>query len=322
MTDFFKALGQMFAGTPEQIWGQIIGLFGLTCTVLSYQTKKPRNYCLLQGTSGAFFTVSFLLLGSPTSAILNFLNVLRGGVFAAGKRLHKPPVLVSILALNTLATAGTLVYQYRNPTDGRQFVPVLVFALLTWGAQIVTSFAMWSNDGRFIRTAQFLYVSPAWLANNIYFASVPGILCESFTMVSIVVSLIRFGWSGLARGAAGTGTEESADAATGTEPNIAGNETEEGTSAGTEAQESAAGAGTEENTSVRTGAEPGAAGTGTKESISAVTEVQESIAAETGAEENSAGTETEKIAAGTEAQENVIAKNGMERSAAENRVGR
>ncbi len=313
MTDFFKALGQMFVGTPRQVWGQIIGLFGLTCTVLSYQTKKPRNYCLLQGTSGAFFTASFLLLGSPTSAILNFLNVLRGGVFAAGKRLHKPPVLVSILALNTLATAGTLVYQYRNPTDGRQFAPVLVFALLTWGAQIVTSFAMWSNDGRFIRTAQFLYVSPAWLANNIYFASVPGILCESFTMVSIVVSLIRFGWRGLARGAAGTGTEESVTAGTGVEANATG----------TGAQENAvAGAGTEKNTFVETGTEPSAAETGTEKSISAGTEVQEGAAAETGAEEHSTWTATEKNAPGTEARENAVTKTGTERSAAENRDGR
>lgn len=182
--------------------GQIIGVFGFCATVLSYQTKKTKLYCMLQGTSGAFFTVSFLFLGSPTAAILNCLNVFRGIIFASGKKLHRLPVMFGILIANAAATAGTLIWQYSH--SDKNFAALCVFGILTFLAQVVTTLVMWSEDGRLIRLGQFFFASPAWLANNVYFFSIPGILCESFTMISILISVIRFGWSGLAKGAEGT----------------------------------------------------------------------------------------------------------------------
>lgn len=164
-----------------EILAQIIGILGTCAAFISFQLKENKKFFILQATSGLMFALNFLLLGAPTGCVLNLINIYRGAVMAGGKRLHKLPFLISIQAIYIIAT----VFTYTN-----------IFSVIALTAQLIGTFAMWSNNGKTIRILQLFCVSPLWLVHNIFVFSIGGIVCEVFNIVSIIVSLIRFGKKG------------------------------------------------------------------------------------------------------------------------------
>ncbi len=164
-----------------QIIAQILGIVGTVAAFISFQLKENKRFFILQAISGSLFALNFLLLGAYTGCLLNFINILRGAVMAGGKKMHKLPWLIAILALYTAATVLT----YTN-----------IFSLIAFIAQLAGTFAMWSKNGKTIRFLQLFCVSPLWLIHNIFVFSIGGIICEVFNIGSIIVSLFRFGISG------------------------------------------------------------------------------------------------------------------------------
>ena len=77
-----------------------------------------------------------------------------------------------------------------------ELVKVIATSAMVLSAMLVSTHVMWKNDGNVIRKAQFFFVSPMWLINNIIVFSLGGIICESLNMLSIIVSYIRFRKSG------------------------------------------------------------------------------------------------------------------------------
>lgn len=60
-------------------------------------------------------------------------------------------------------------------------------------AQIAGTYAIMFRSGTFIRNMRLFFVSPVWLINNTVMCfTVGGIICEIITMVSIVISFIRY----------------------------------------------------------------------------------------------------------------------------------
>ena len=164
-----------------EIIAQILGILGTTAAFISFQLKGNKKFFILQALSGSLFALNFLLLGANTGCLLNFINIYRGAVMAGGKKLHKLPFLISIQSIYIIAT----IFTYTN-----------VFSLIALIAQLVGTFAMWSNNGKTIRMLQLFCVSPLWLIHNIFVFSIGGIICEVFNIGSIIISLIRFGASG------------------------------------------------------------------------------------------------------------------------------
>ena len=72
-------------------------------------------------------------------------------------------------------------------------------SLLAFAASVTSTFAYWSNSPRRIRMVNLVCASPCWLIYDVIVHSLGGIFSESITIVSILVSFIRFGWKGLER---------------------------------------------------------------------------------------------------------------------------
>lgn len=163
------------------VLAQIIGLGGSALNIYSYQMKSNRWYYFLQGAGSALFTVNFFMLGAYTSALLNVLSLFRGMALAAGKRWSNWYVYaafeVAFLAAGIFTFSG--------------FASVLITV-----AQMVSTTTMWLRNGKTIRVVQFFFVSPAWLYNNAVVFSLGGILTESFALLSILISFLRYGWNG------------------------------------------------------------------------------------------------------------------------------
>ena len=161
---------------------QLIGYLGMACALLSFQCKKNRNYFFFQTGCAIAFTCQYLFLGAWSAMLLNVVAIARGILFSLGEKLHKRFILMSIeIAFIATAIMSVLI-----------FSEIWWIALFVFIAQAGGTLAMWTRNGKTIRYTQLTVVSPLWLINNFYYFSIGGILCESFNVISVIVSIIRF----------------------------------------------------------------------------------------------------------------------------------
>ena len=161
---------------------QWIGYVGMLFAMLSYQFRKNRTYFLLQAACGVAFSVQFVLLHSWAAMLMNVFSILRGLIMAGGARFKRIPYLVLMEALFFGSCAASFLF------FGEEWWIALLLAVAQCGGTLV----MWGRDGKKIRLAQLLMISPLWLTNNIYYGSIGGIVCEVFNICSVLVSFIRF----------------------------------------------------------------------------------------------------------------------------------
>lgn len=163
------------------ILAQGIGILGMICNIVSFQTKKNFWLFFFQCLGTVFFSINFIMLGSYSAAILNVLAMIRALILLSGNRLHRPYMHILLQTANIAAVCFT----YSS-----------YLSLLTLAAQIVQTEAHWTNNGKIIRFSQLFFCSPLWLIHNTVVFSLGGILGEAFVIISTVVSLIRFGADG------------------------------------------------------------------------------------------------------------------------------
>lgn len=160
---------------------QIIGILAMGVNILSFQCKRSKNLLLAQGVGSLMFSLNYILLGDVASAGFNIVNIARsaGGV---SKKGHNKFFFAVVCMMYTLVA----VFTYKS---------LWSFAVLF--AQIAGTYAMWYKDGAFVRRNQFFVISPIWLINNLWVTfTIGGILCEVFTLTSVIISFIRYGKNG------------------------------------------------------------------------------------------------------------------------------
>jgi len=157
------------------ILAQILSIIGMIGTILSLQIKKTSHYCAATCCTCTLFAVSYFLLGSPTSAIINIVCALRG-ILASNRRTKRDFVFVAVCTLIAVATALT----YTG-----------VLSILVCAAELVGTYAMWFASEIGIRKFRIFFQSPLWLINNIIVFTIGGIITEVFAMVSATVFWIR-----------------------------------------------------------------------------------------------------------------------------------
>ena len=166
--------------SPFEIFAQALGFVGAAIYVFSFQIRNVKKLFLMQALGAVFFTVHFLLLGAHTGALQNSLSILRGIIllFRDRKWAKSRFTLAGLIILFIISGIVT----YSGP-----------LGLLPMVAMIVSTLAMWTGDGFKIRVTQLAATSPCWLIYNISVMSVSGILTESFNIISVIVSFIRYG---------------------------------------------------------------------------------------------------------------------------------
>ena len=166
----------------EQI-PQILGILGMLAAMISYQCKKNKQYFIFQGLSGAFFSAQFILIGAWAGLIFNAYNIVRAIAYQS-KKARSVVCVISLEFLVILAAACS-IFVFRETWW------LVMFTLV---AQVSSTFAMWTRDGKKIRISQLAVVSPLWLLYDLLIPtpSIGGILCEVFNMASVIISFIRF----------------------------------------------------------------------------------------------------------------------------------
>ena len=160
---------------------QAIGFVGVAFFIASYQIKSNRALFFCQMIGCLIFCIQFFLMGAYTGALSLIINIVRNLLLIKikdWKWVGSKVTMCVILGMLIAVTAYTW--------DG--LISLLPFIMVA-----ATTIGYWSNNAQKIRLSQFIG-SPCVLLYDILVHSWGGVLNETITLVSIIISVIRFGW--------------------------------------------------------------------------------------------------------------------------------
>ncbi len=171
--------------SSQMIIAQALGLVGTAIMCLSFQCKESRKLFLVQFAASLTFSVHFFLLGAFTGLFLNLAELLRSFLLINGNKKWASHWGTMVFVMLLMAGCGALTW------DGGWL------SLLPTAAMVVSTPFLWTRNGKVLRLATLLFISPCWLVYNTVVFSIAGILTEGFNIISIVISFLRFGMKGL-----------------------------------------------------------------------------------------------------------------------------
>lgn len=161
-----------------EIFIQLIGGFGIIASILSFQCKKHNSILLFRTLNELLFALQYFLLGAFTGMTMNLVGCVRNLIFVRQVSKSKKTT-VSIAVFSALFFIfGLLTWQ------GKKSVLIIV-------AKVLSTLAYGNKNTTFVRCTM-LVTSSSWLIYNYCVFSVAGVLCEAFTLVSIIVGITRF----------------------------------------------------------------------------------------------------------------------------------
>ncbi len=164
-----------------QIISQFFGILGMMCAFVSFQCKENKKLLLWQTLTSLMFIISFSLQGAILGMTLNILNLIRNySLIKFSKKVNFP-----LMIIINIGFVIALLYNYES-----------LISVLLMVAQVLATVFMYTGNGKYIRLCQVCALSPAWLLYNISYMNIGGILTETFNIISVVISIIRYGLNG------------------------------------------------------------------------------------------------------------------------------
>ena len=156
---------------------QAIGGLGILASTVSFQCKKHHSILFFRTLNEFIFAIQYFLLGAYTGMIVNCIGCVRNIIFskqvAKNKKTTGAVVVFSIL----FAVFGLVVWQ--GPKS-----------LLIIFAKVLSTLAYGNKNPTVVRAIVFV-TSISWLIYNCCVFSVAGILCEAFTLISLISGIVR-----------------------------------------------------------------------------------------------------------------------------------
>lgn len=160
---------------------QCIGYCGVACFITSYLQKKRGNIILFSFIARIFFVTHYILLGGFSGAAQNAV----GGIASAvsGKRDKKPfdskltPVLIVLLTV----AVGILTYDKEKG----------IVCLLPVLAMVLQNIALWLRKGTLIRVFTLSGI-PLWFVYNFISGSIPAMMSDTLSAISLVIAILRY----------------------------------------------------------------------------------------------------------------------------------
>ncbi len=161
----------------REIFIQLIGYVGLVFAVVAFQCKSHKRVMIWRTLNELFFAVQYVFLASYTGAAMNVVGSVRNMGFAHRVENGKSTLPLQLLFSVIFLISGILTYN--------GYVSIMVI-----GAKIVSTVAYGMKNTKYIRLLT-LITSSCWLVYNASCASWAGVLCEIFTLLSIISAIIR-----------------------------------------------------------------------------------------------------------------------------------
>lgn len=156
---------------------QLIGGLGIIASIISFQCKKHNSILIFRTLNEGIFALQYFLLGAYTGMAMNLVGCIRNIIFT--KQIMQ----------NKKTTTTTIVFG----------ILFLLFGIFTWQgiksiiiimAKMLSTIAYGNKNTTIVRAILFITCS-SWLIYNYYVFSIAGMLCESFTLISLIIGVIR-----------------------------------------------------------------------------------------------------------------------------------
>lgn len=165
----------------QEIIAQVIGFVGTGILFLSYQMPKKKQIVFCQILSISIFTAHYLLLGVWTGAMMNAIALVKTVLYYFDDRVwfgKTQRILFTILFSAVILAAGIWTWQ-----DWTSVLPLL--------AMLINTLAYNIRKEKWFRLCMFP-TSPLWLVYNLLNHSIPGLIGEILTTISIISAIIRY----------------------------------------------------------------------------------------------------------------------------------
>ena len=162
---------------------QGIGFWGTILFFLSYQCRNNKTLFQVQFVSYLCYTIHLLLLGAITGGISYILNTVRSFCLGSKNDFLKGRLVCCILCILQVTT---LVFTWNG-----------WWSILPVVANIAATIGGYTYNARKIRIVGMLINSPLWIVYDIVVGSWAGILDEIVSEVSMIISIIRYGFENM-----------------------------------------------------------------------------------------------------------------------------
>ncbi len=168
------------------IIAQIFGFLGMSLNVISYQAKKQKNIIIQQLFGSLFFAINMFLLNATMGALLNMIGFIRAFVYARKDKIKNINLCnITFISLYFISYFCVFLFFGKEITFKNIFIELLpLIAMITTTISYSKSSA--ANVRRFA-----LLSSPSWLVYNCVNISIGGILCEIFSLISVILAILR-----------------------------------------------------------------------------------------------------------------------------------
>ena len=166
-----------------QLIAQILGIAGAAFLIFSFQQKKSGMFFAFQAIGSGLFLINYFMLKAYAGTLISVMSVIRSAFVEKVKKpytyIFYPLLLIVPLVISFFIYSG-------------------VETIFMISAYIIFTCAMFTQNSKIIRTSQLIFASPLQLAHNFIVSSLGGVICESFNIISILISLKTIGFKNFA----------------------------------------------------------------------------------------------------------------------------
>lgn len=164
---------------------QGIGFLGVLFFFISFQVKSNKSLFIMQTLGCLTFSTQFMLLGALSGCLSLLVNILRNMMLTKYNDYKMIRWKGWVVVFSALSLAAALF----TWNGWSSILPV--------AGSIASTIGYWTNNAKNIRLANLIVQSPCLLLYDILVKSWGGVLNESIAILSILISVARFGWKAL-----------------------------------------------------------------------------------------------------------------------------
>lgn len=162
---------------------QLIGFIGTALFFVSFQCRSNKNLFRVQFLSYLLYTVHLIFLGATTGGISYLINTLRSFCLGSQNKFLRSWTMCLFICFLQIVTLFLTWSGW--------------ISLLPITANIAATIGGFSYSGKKIRLVGIFINSPLWIIHNVIVGSWAGILDEIVSELSMIISIIRYGWHNL-----------------------------------------------------------------------------------------------------------------------------
>ncbi len=155
--------------------------------IISYQGKKQKSVILMQFFGSLFFSVNMLMLGAIMGFMLNTIGIFRALIYSNKDKFKNIYIINAIfMFMFVLSYIATFTIFKKEPSIFNivvEFLPLI--------AMFATTLGFSKKDAKSIRYMA-LISSPSWLLYDLINISLGGVVCETLSLISVVIGMFRY----------------------------------------------------------------------------------------------------------------------------------